>query len=77
MSECPRGSGDTSSCRGSGDDHSRSLSALEEEVKALREENNSLQHALALAQHAASTHRSTLGAVTQERDALCKKVWEK
>lgn len=76
VSECPRGSGDTSSCRGSGDDHSRSLSALEEEVKALREENNSLQHALALAQHAASTHRNTLGAVTQERDALCKKLRE-
>ncbi|KAK8387627.1 hypothetical protein O3P69_018262 [Scylla paramamosain] len=76
VSECPRGSGDTSSCRASGDDHSRSLSALEEEVKALREENNSLQHALALAQHAASTHRNTLVAVTQERDALCKKLRE-
>ncbi|KAG0714225.1 Colorectal mutant cancer protein [Chionoecetes opilio] len=76
VSECPRGSGDTSSCRASGDDNSRSLSALEEEVKALREENNSLQHALALAQHAASTHRNTLAAVAQERDVVCKKLRE-
>ncbi|XP_042224698.1 colorectal mutant cancer protein-like isoform X2 [Homarus americanus] len=76
VSECPRGSGDTSSCRASGDDACRSLSALEEELKVLREENNSLQHALALAQHNTSTHRSTITALTQERDALCKKLRE-
>ncbi|KAK8749036.1 hypothetical protein OTU49_015651, partial [Cherax quadricarinatus] len=76
VSECPRGSGDTSSCRASGDDACRSLSALEEEVKVLREENNSLQHALALAQHHTSTHRTTITALTQERDALCKKLRE-
>lgn len=74
VSECPRGSGDTSSCRASGDEPCRSLSALEEEVKALREENLSLQHALAVAQHSASTHRNALTTLTQERDALRKKV---
>lgn len=75
MSECPRGSGGTSSCRVSGEEEAtRSLSALGEEVRALREENNSLQHALALAQHAAATHRTKLAALAQERDILCKKV---
>ncbi|XP_071542870.1 colorectal mutant cancer protein isoform X2 [Panulirus ornatus] len=76
VSECPRGSEDTSSCRASGDEPCRSLSALEEELKVLREENNSLQHALAVAQHNTSTHRSTISALTQERDALCKKLRE-
>ncbi|XP_069172163.1 LOW QUALITY PROTEIN: colorectal mutant cancer protein [Procambarus clarkii] len=76
VSECPRGSGDSSSCRASGDDQCRSLSALEEELKVLREENNSLQHALALAQHNASTHRNNVTVLTQERDALCKKLRE-
>lgn len=76
VSECPRGSGDTSSCRASGDEPCRSLSALEEEVKALREENMSLQHALAVAQHSASTHRNALTTLTQERDALRKKLRE-
>lgn len=43
-------------------------------MKALREENMSLQHALAVAQHSASTHRNALTTLTQERDALRKKV---
>ncbi|KAK4316300.1 hypothetical protein Pmani_012521 [Petrolisthes manimaculis] len=77
VSECPRGSGGTSSCRVSAEEEAtRSLSGLGEEVRALREENNSLQHALALAQHAAATHRTNLAALAQERDILCKKLRE-
>ncbi|KAK7067309.1 hypothetical protein SK128_003168 [Halocaridina rubra] len=77
VAECPRGSIDTGSCRASGDeDQSRSLEALDEELKALREENSNLQHTLALAQHCISTNRKTLTALTQEKDALCKKLRE-
>ncbi|XP_066965341.1 colorectal mutant cancer protein isoform X1 [Macrobrachium rosenbergii] len=77
VSECPRGSVDTGSCRASGDEEpSRSIEALEEEVRLLREENTGLQHALALAQHNSSTHRNALSAMTQERDTLCKKLRE-
>ncbi|XP_068237666.1 colorectal mutant cancer protein [Palaemon carinicauda] len=77
VSECPRDSVYTGSCRASGDEEpSRSLEALEEEVRLLREENTGLQHALALAQHNTSTHRNALSVMTQERDSLCKKLRE-
>ncbi|CAL4060238.1 unnamed protein product, partial [Meganyctiphanes norvegica] len=76
VSECRRDSATTSSCRGSAEEGCRSVGGLEEELKALREENTSLQHALALAQHTACNHRATVNAITQERDTLLKKVRE-